>query len=260
MIDENCPQPTIDEQAHDRRGRLLLRILLAAAVIVLVVGVAQAAERGTVTSGTSYTLLRAGQLIKSGLASQAACDAEVIAQRAIDAPNKTSAAWRYTCRTDKWTNVSYGPNAQPQTCPSAPATQTRQMTCPAGSSGTWTQTGTALVGAPPACTVSVSWQPIAPTNSNCPSIPVEPTGTATLSWTPPTANTNGTPLTDLAGYRINYGQTAAALSRTIQISSGGVVKYEVNDLTPGIWYFAVRAYTSGNRESASSNIASKEVK
>src|SRR5580698_8272340 len=31
------------------------------------------------------------------------------------------------------------------------------------------------------------------------------TGSATLSWTVPTENTNGTPLTNLAGYHIYYG-------------------------------------------------------
>jgi hypothetical protein len=30
-------------------------------------------------------------------------------------------------------------------------------------------------------------------------------GQATLSWDPPTTNVDGTPLTDLAGYKVYYG-------------------------------------------------------
>ncbi len=33
-------------------------------------------------------------------------------------------------------------------------------------------------------------------------------GTATLSWTPPTQNTDGSPLTDLAGYRVYWGTSS----------------------------------------------------
>ncbi len=84
------------------------------------------------------------------------------------------------------------------------------------------------------------------------------TGTATLSWTPPTQNTNGTALTNLAGYRISYG-TTTAIEQTIQIANPGVTSYTVPNLAPGTYYFAVRAYTSGGTESANSNITSKVI-
>jgi len=32
-------------------------------------------------------------------------------------------------------------------------------------------------------------------------------GTALLSWTAPTENSDGSPLTDLAGYKIHYGSS-----------------------------------------------------
>jgi hypothetical protein len=84
-------------------------------------------------------------------------------------------------------------------------------------------------------------------------------GGATLSWTPPTANTDGSSLTNLAGYRISYGTNASAMTQTIQLSNPGVTTYTIGNLSPGTYYFSVRAYTSNGTESASSNISSKVV-
>lgn len=84
-------------------------------------------------------------------------------------------------------------------------------------------------------------------------------GTASLSWTPPTQNTDGSSLTNLAGYRISYGQTATTLAQTIQVANPGQTSYTVTNLAPGNWYFAVRAYTSVGTESANSNVSGKVV-
>ena len=84
-------------------------------------------------------------------------------------------------------------------------------------------------------------------------------GSATLSWTPPTQNTDGSTLTNLAGYRIHYGVSASTLTQSIQIANPGVTTYVIENLSPGTYYFAVRAYTSGGAESANSSIASKVV-
>lgn len=84
-------------------------------------------------------------------------------------------------------------------------------------------------------------------------------GNATLTWLPPTSNTDGSVITDLAGYRIYYGTNQDALSQVVDISNVGVTTYIVQGLTTGTWYFAVRAYTVGGSESALSNIASKSI-
>jgi hypothetical protein len=84
-------------------------------------------------------------------------------------------------------------------------------------------------------------------------------GSATLSWTPPTENTDGTNLSNLAGFRIQYGTSATALTQTVQISNPGVVTYVVTGLNSGNWYFAIRAYNSGGAESANSNVVSKTI-
>lgn len=84
-------------------------------------------------------------------------------------------------------------------------------------------------------------------------------GSATLSWQPPTENTNGSPLTDLAGYWIKYGTSADSLSEKVQIDNPGIVTYVLSNLSPGTWYFSITAYTAGNVQSAPSGVASYTV-
>src|SRR5450631_2147105 len=68
-------------------------------------------------------------------------------------------------------------------------------------------------------------------------------GTATLSWTPPTENTNGTPLADLVGYHIHYGTTPGELTKLIDLAATNITTFEVSNLTPGTYYFSISAYT-----------------
>lgn len=89
--------------------------------------------------------------------------------------------------------------------------------------------------------------------------PPPATGTAKLTWTPPTTNTDGTALTNLAGYRIDYGTAPGSLTRTVQVPNAGVSTYIVEGLTAGTWYFAARAYTSAGFESANSGVVSRVV-
>lgn len=83
-------------------------------------------------------------------------------------------------------------------------------------------------------------------------------GEANVCWTPPTANTNGTPLTDLAGYRVVYGSTATTLDKVVQVPNPAATCQVVGNLAEGgTWYFAVKAYNSKGAESALSNTAPK---
>jgi len=84
-------------------------------------------------------------------------------------------------------------------------------------------------------------------------------GTAMLSWVPPTSNVDGTPLTNLAGYRIAYGQYASNLTQSVDIPSPGVTSAVIEGLAAGTWYFAVKAYTATHVESDLSNIAQKTI-
>ena len=84
-------------------------------------------------------------------------------------------------------------------------------------------------------------------------------GRATLSWTAPTENTDGSALSNLSGYRIRYGTSAGALTQTIVIDNASVTTYVVEDLAPATWYFAVTAVNSSGSESAYSNVANKSI-
>ncbi len=84
-------------------------------------------------------------------------------------------------------------------------------------------------------------------------------GSATLSWVAPTENTNGTPLTNLAGYRIYYGTSTTAMTQIVQIANPGIVTYVVSNLSPATWYFSVRSYTSANVESNTSSVVGKII-
>jgi hypothetical protein len=84
-------------------------------------------------------------------------------------------------------------------------------------------------------------------------------GAVTLAWQVPTANTDGTPLTNLAGYVINYGQSASVLNRSVNIGTPSTINYTVSSLSAGVWYFAISAYTSDGSESSLSNVVSTTV-
>ena len=84
-------------------------------------------------------------------------------------------------------------------------------------------------------------------------------GTATVSWAIPTTNSNGTALTNLAGFRVYYGSTADSLTNVASIANSGITTYVVTNLAPATWFFGVRAYTTAGVESAISNVASKTV-
>jgi hypothetical protein len=86
------------------------------------------------------------------------------------------------------------------------------------------------------------------------------TGSATVSWQPPTANTNGSAITNLAGYTISYGTSASNLSTSVKVANAGLTSYVVENLTAGTtYYFGVTAYNSAGESSKVSNVASKKI-
>lgn len=84
-----------------------------------------------------------------------------------------------------------------------------------------------------------------------------PSGSATLTWIVPTTNTDGTPLTDLKGYRVYYGRSNANLENNVDIAAG-VSQYTVKNLSAGAWYFAIVALAA-NAQSDFSPIIAKTV-
>ena len=84
-------------------------------------------------------------------------------------------------------------------------------------------------------------------------------GSSTVSWVAPTENTNGTSLTDLAGFRIYYGTSSTSLTQTSTVSNVAARSATIGSLAPGTWYFKVRAFNASQVESNDSNVASKVV-
>jgi hypothetical protein len=73
-----------------------------------------------------------------------------------------------------------------------------------------------------------------------------PPGIASVSWTAPMENTDGSLLTDLAGFIVRYGTDAAALSSLISVTSPQATGARIENLDPGNWYFEVAAITTAN--------------
>ncbi len=83
-------------------------------------------------------------------------------------------------------------------------------------------------------------------------------GQATLSWDPPTTNADGTPLTDLAGYKIYYGTSSNNYFQNIDV--GNVTTYTIDNLTDGLtYYFVATAYDTSGNESQYSNEVNKFI-
>lgn len=82
---------------------------------------------------------------------------------------------------------------------------------------------------------------------------------AILTWTAPTQNEDGTPLTDLAGYIVSYSTDPAIPAtnlQTLTLNDKALTTYTVTGLAAGKWYFAMRAVNAAGTNSARSTIAS----
>jgi hypothetical protein len=84
-------------------------------------------------------------------------------------------------------------------------------------------------------------------------------GTASLTWTPVTKNTNGTVLADLAGYRVHYGTSANGMTTVVTLANPSLTNYLVTNLSSGTWYFGITAYASNGVESSLSNVGQKTI-
>lgn len=82
----------------------------------------------------------------------------------------------------------------------------------------------------------------------------------TVSWIPPTENTDGSSLDDLAGFTVYYGDAEHQLINSITVNSPlnnfVVIEGLTNEQT---YYFAVVAFNEPGIESELSNIVSKKI-
>ena len=90
--------------------------------------------------------------------------------------------------------------------------------------------------------------------------PQPPTGSARISWQAPSTNTDGTALTNLAGFYIHYGYSSAKLDHMVMIAAVNTFSYVVDKLAAGsTYYFAVSSFTTNGVESDKSKVVSKTI-
>ena len=89
--------------------------------------------------------------------------------------------------------------------------------------------------------------------------PANTSGNATLDWTPPTENSDGSVLTNLAGYTVYYGTSPGSLTQSVKVTNPGLATYTMTNLPAGTWYFAVTSYSSTGVESARSGVVSTTI-
>jgi hypothetical protein len=85
------------------------------------------------------------------------------------------------------------------------------------------------------------------------------TGVASLHWETPPSKVDGSPLDDLAGYRILYGRTADDLDHSVLIDDPATTSYDFTTLDNGTWYFAVVAVNAGGLEGPATTPAQKSI-
>lgn len=84
------------------------------------------------------------------------------------------------------------------------------------------------------------------------------TRTATLNWTPPTQNMDGSPITNLAGYKVMYGSSPGQYSQALSVPVATMTSVAIEALEAGrTWYFTVKAVNTSGVESDFSNEVSK---
>src|SRR5690606_35520854 len=58
------------------------------------------------------------------------------------------------------------------------------------------------------------------------------TGSATLTWTAPTERTDDSPLADLAGHKVYWGQESRKYTESVEIDNPSVTTYVIDNLSP----------------------------
>lgn len=79
-----------------------------------------------------------------------------------------------------------------------------------------------------------------------------------LSWTPPTLNTDGSALTDLSGFKVYQGTSAANLIALATSLGPTASSYSIASLPPATYFWAITALSPGG-ESPRSAVVSKTI-
>ncbi len=80
-----------------------------------------------------------------------------------------------------------------------------------------------------------------------------------LSWQAPTQNEDGSPLTDLAGFKVYWGTSPGNYPNTVTVDNPSVLTYVLSNLVPNTYYFVATAVNSQGEESAPSPMATATI-
>lgn len=84
-------------------------------------------------------------------------------------------------------------------------------------------------------------------------------GSVEVNWTPPTQNTDGSPLQDLTGYKLYHATTSAGLASASPIILPPSSTYTINNLPAGPLYVGLKATNAQGIDSVMSNVANINV-
>lgn len=180
---------------------------------------------------------------------------------AVDHGGKASCVAKYPDKTIAF-DIPATAVPPPVVCPAKPADQTRAGTCPAGTTGTWTQTQTYASAAAPTCWTPSGYLPTSPPAGACVTPPppalVAPTLSATQTpnvTTPANSNVtlSWTAVATATGYEIERC-SGANCSNFTALATATVLAYANSNLPPGLSLsYRVRA-ADATRKGAYSNV------
>lgn len=88
-------------------------------------------------------------------------------------------------------------------------------------------------------------------------VPVTGQNTINVSWTPPTTNTDGSPV-NLTGFRLYWGTVAGSLTQTVDVPARAA-KYTLTQLPVGIIYVAGTALSADGESARSATVSGPSV-
>lgn len=236
-----------------------MRRILAAMVGLLLSVSAIAAVQ--ISDRVRVNLLRGTSTVAT-LDSWTTCRTEAL--RRAQADTRTSGTVTYTCQTERRDIVAaYSPNPPP-----AP------VDCVVGEWGPW------IPGEWSACVAGQRSREetrqrdvlVDPANGGaaCPTrdenrvvteacTVTPPVGSALLSWAAPTTRNDGSPLTNLAGYRVRYWLDQGN-PLLLTLADPAAARVTIEPLSPGLWHFALAAYDAAGIESTYTTPVTKDVR
>jgi len=91
------------------------------------------------------------------------------------------------------------------------------------------------------------------------STPSATLGSISLTWAAPSTNADGSPVSDLAGYRVYYGTAQGLYTDNVTINNPATLSTTISNLPASTYYVVVRAFNRVNAESQASVEVSKTI-